>query len=215
SQPGIPMGSQGGFRRGIAKDIQFRELPGSPPGKAPTRTGANPAVAAAAPEPASSAKAAPPAALVPTSDPRAAMDQLLNHMMDRKASDLHLSSDTTPMIRVDGDMIPIEGYPPLAPGRLKDMLFSIAPEKNREQWLSIKDTDFAHETPRARFRVNLFDDRKGIGSVMRQIPATIRTAAEMGLSQALLDPRFLTKGLGPVTGPTGSGKSTTPASMVR
>ena len=73
--------------------------------------------------------------------------QLLNFMLDRKASDLHVSSDTTPIIRVDGDMTPIEGYPPLAPGRLKDMLFSIAPEKNREQWLSIKDTDFAYETP--------------------------------------------------------------------
>jgi twitching motility protein PilT len=142
------------------------------------------------------------------------MDQLLNFMMDRKASDLHVSSDTTPIIRVDGDMIPIEGYPPLSASRLKDMLFSIAPEKNREQWLSIKDTDFAHETPRARFRVNFFEDRKGIGSVMRQIPATIRTAAEMGLSQALLDLCFLSKGLVLVTGPTGSGKSTTLASMV-
>jgi len=147
-------------------------------------------------------------------DPRAAMEQLLNYMLDRKASDLHVSSDTTPMIRLDGDMLPIEGYPPLAPGRLKDMLFSMAPEKNREQWLSIKDTDFAHETPRARFRVNFFEDRKGIGSVMRQIPAAIRTAAEMGLSQALLDLCFLSKGLVLVTGPTGSGKSTTLASMI-
>ncbi|HZW90879.1 MAG TPA: type IV pilus twitching motility protein PilT, partial [Myxococcaceae bacterium] len=150
----------------------------------------------------------------PASDPRAAMDQLLNHMLDRKASDLHLSSDTTPIIRIDGDMIPIEGHPPLSPSRLKDMLFSVAPEKNREQWLSIKDTDFAYETPRARFRVNFFEDRKGIGSVMRQIPTTIRTAAEMGLSQALLDLCFLSKGLVLVTGPTGSGKTTTLASMI-
>ena len=61
------------------------------------------------------------------------------------------------------------------------MLFSIAPEKNREQWMQIKDTDFAHENDQARFRVNVFEDRKGIGSVMRQIPNTIRTAEEMGL----------------------------------
>ena len=212
SQPGIPMGSQGGVRRGVAKDIQFRDLPGG--SKPATRTGghsAAPAAPAAVPEPAAPAKAAAP---VPAADPRAAMDQLLNLMLDRKASDLHLSSDTTPMLRVDGDMIPIEGYPPLAPGRLKDMLFSIAPEKNREQWLSIRDTDFAHETSRARFRVNYFDDRKGIGSVMRQIPNAIRTAAEMGLPQALLDLCFLTKGLVLVTGPTGSGKSTTLASMI-
>jgi len=211
---GIPQTSQAGVRRGVAKDIQFRELPQV--GQAPGAKVSPPAPAAApesppAPEP---VRAPKPAAPVPSADPRAAMDQLLNLMLDRKASDLHLSSDTTPIIRVDGDMTPIEGYPPLAPGRLKDLLFSIAPEKNREQWLSIKDTDFAYETARARFRVNLFEDRKGIGSVMRQIPNTIRTAAEMGLPQATLDLCFLNKGLVVVTGPTGSGKSTTLASMI-
>jgi twitching motility protein PilT len=214
SQPGIPRGSQAGVRRGVAKDIQFRELPGQ--GKGAGRVGPQPAAVAPASEPAKASAPAPAAVAPPaaSADPRAAMDQLLNYMMDRKSSDLHLSSDTTPIIRVDGDMTPIEGYPPLSPARLKDMLFSITPEKNREQWLSVKDTDFAHETPRARFRVNLFEDRKGIGSVMRQIPNTIRTAAEMGLPQALLDLCFLSKGLVLVTGPTGSGKSTTLASMI-
>jgi twitching motility protein PilT len=215
---GIPTASQAGVRRGVAKDIQFRELPGAgtQPGVRRGAPAQAPAPAPAPVEPAATAKpsAAPGPAPAPSADPRTAMDQLLNFMMDRKASDIHLSSDTTPMIRVDGDMIPIEGYPPLAPGRLKDMLFSIAPERNREQWLSIKDTDFAHETPRARFRVNFFEDRKGIGSVMRQIPNNIRSAAEMGLSQALLDLCFLSKGLVLVTGPTGSGKSTTLASMI-
>jgi twitching motility protein PilT len=209
SQPGIPMGSQSGARRGQVKDVQFRELPGA--GKAASPA-AKPAPAAAVPEPAPKASPGPPP--TPAADPRAAMDQLLNYMLDKKASDLHVSSDTTPIIRVDGDMTPIEGHPPLSTSRLKDMLFSIAPEKNREQWLSIKDTDFAYETPRARFRVNVFEDRKGIGSVMRQIPNTIRTAQEMGLPQAVLDLCFLNKGLVVVTGPTGSGKSTTLASMI-
>src|SRR5215813_746706 len=136
SQPGVPMGSQGGFRRGVAKDIQFKELP--IPGQSQAQY-VRPAAAAApapaaAPEP---ARGASLAALAPASDPRAAMEQLLTFMLDRKASDIHLSSDTPPILRVDGDMVPIDGYPPLAPGRLKDMLFSIAPEKNREQWLSI------------------------------------------------------------------------------
>jgi twitching motility protein PilT len=195
-------------RRGVAKDVSYRELPG--PGQ--PAPGA-PAPAMVAP-PAEPAPESPPPVPAPSADPRAAMDQLLNHMMDRKASDLHLSSDTTPIIRVDGDMIPIQGYPPLSPGRLKDMLFSIAPERNREQWLSIKDTDFAHETQRARFRVNFFEDRKGIGCVMRQIPSSIRTAAELGLPQAVLDLCFLSKGLVVVTGPTGSGKTTTLATMI-
>ena len=216
AEVGIPTGSQPGVRRGVARDIQFRELPGEvpqAPGKARGQAQAPAAAVAPASQPSDGAKV-PAAAVTPSAEPRAAMEQLLNLMLDRKASDLHLSSDTPPIIRIDGDMTPIEGYPPMSPSRLKDMLFSIAPEKNREQWLSIKDTDFAHETPRARFRVNVFEDRKGIGSVMRQIPTTIRTAAEMGLSQAVLDLCFLNKGLVVVTGPTGSGKSTTLASMV-
>ncbi|MGZ6098388.1 MAG: type IV pilus twitching motility protein PilT [Myxococcaceae bacterium] len=212
---GVPGGSQPGVRRGVAKDIQFRELPGdsAPPRKVGARPSSPPPAPPPAVEPARGAKSGG-TAIAPTSDPRGAMDQLLDLMLDRKASDLHLSSDTPPILRVDGDMTPINGYPPIASGRLKEMLFSIAPEKNREQWLSIKDSDFAHETPRARFRVNFFEDRKGIGSVMRQIPATIRTAAEMGIPQPVLDLCFLNKGLVVVTGPTGSGKSTTLASMI-
>ena len=211
-------------RRGVVKDVSFRgDIPksGTQPGY---RRASEPAPAqapapAAAPVPPPSAAAAsepsrPGPAPRPAADARAAMEQLLVFMLDRKASDLHLSSDTPPMIRVDGDMTPIEGYPPLAPARLKDLLFSIAPEKNREQWMQIKDTDFAHENDRARFRINFFEDRKGIGSVMRQIPNTIRTAEEMGLPPAVLDLCFLNKGLVVVTGPTGSGKSTTLASMI-
>jgi twitching motility protein PilT len=206
-------------RRGVVKDVSYRgDLPttGTQPGyrRAPEP---GPAQAPAAPPPPAAAPPEaprPPPAPRPAADARAAMEQLLNLMLDRKASDLHLSSDTPPMMRVDGDMTPIEGYPPLAPARLKDMLFSIASEKNREQWMQIKDTDFAHENDRARFRVNFFEDRKGIGSVMRQIPNTIRTAEEMGLPPAVLDLCFLNKGLVLVTGPTGSGKTTTLASMI-
>ena len=204
--------------RGVVKDVSFRgDLPksGTQPGyrrgpePAPAQAPAPPRATAAAPEPPRPGPAPRPAA-----DSRAAMEQLLVLMLDRKASDLHLSSDTPPMIRVDGDMTPIEGYPPLASARLKDMLFSIAPEKNREQWMQIKDTDFAHENDQARFRVNFFEDRKGIGAVMRQIPNTIRSAEEMGLPAAVLDLCFLNKGLVLVTGPTGSGKTTTLASMI-
>jgi twitching motility protein PilT len=194
--------------RAVVQDISYQELPNGPR----STDSSLPPVAAAPPPPPEPARTAP--APRPPADPRAAMDQLLSLMMERKASDLHLSSDTPPMLRVDGDMTPIEGYPPLSPSRLKEMLFSLAPEKNREQWLQIKDTDFAHETPQARFRVNYFEDRKGIGSVMRQIPTQIRSAAEMGLPQAVLDLCFLPKGLVLVTGPTGSGKTTTLATMI-
>jgi twitching motility protein PilT len=139
---------------------------------------------------------------------------LLEAMLKNRASDLHLASDCAPMIRQDGDMVPMEEYGTMSSERLKELLWAIAPEKNREQWHQLKDTDFAHETEAARFRVNVFADRKGIGAVLRQIPNNIKTAEEMGLSKHILDLCFLTKGLVLVTGPTGSGKSTTLAAMV-
>jgi twitching motility protein PilT len=142
------------------------------------------------------------------------MKQLLTLMLERGASDLHLSSGNLPMIRLDGDMMVLDGYRELEPSWLREMIWSIAPPRNQEEWKSAKDTDFAHETSAARFRVNVFEDRRGIGAVLRQIPNTIRTAEEMGLSQAIVDLTLLSKGLVLVTGPTGSGKSTTLAALI-
>jgi twitching motility protein PilT len=173
-----------------------------------------------APDPApraSGARAGAPAARGPIPSPpdaRAALDALLGAMLARRASDLHLSSDCPPMFRVDGDITVDRDYGPIGPERLKDLLWSIAPEKNREEWHAKKDTDFAHETPASRFRVNVFADRKGIGAVLRQIPNEILSAEKMGLSQPILDLCQLSKGLVLVTGPTGSGKSTTLAALV-
>jgi twitching motility protein PilT len=94
------------------------------------------------------------------------------------------------------------------------MLFAIAPQNNREQWLANKDTDFAYETESSRFRVNVFADRNGLCAVLRRIPTQVMTAEDMGLSRFILDLCHLHKGLVLVTGPTGSGKSTTLASMI-
>ena len=185
----------------------------APPSAPPA---ARPANGSAAPRPPpAAARAAPPGGPIPAPpDPRAALEALLAAMLARRASDLHLSSDCPPTLRVDGDMVPVAEYGPLAHDRLKELLWSIAPEKNREEWHARKDTDFAHETPAARFRVNVFADRKGIGAVLRQIPNEILTAEQMGLSRHVLDLCHLTKGLVLVTGPTGSGKSTTLAAMI-
>jgi twitching motility protein PilT len=149
-----------------------------------------------------------------TSGHKQEMLGLLELMLSRRASDLHLASETVPHMRIDGDMVAISEYAVLSSHHLKALLFSIAPEKNKRQWEEIHDTDFAYETEAARFRVNVFEDRRGIGAVLRQIPNTIRTAEEMGLSKHILDLCFLSKGLVLVTGPTGSGKSTTLAAMV-
>jgi twitching motility protein PilT len=142
------------------------------------------------------------------------MKQLLEIMLQRGASDLHLSSEHPPMMRLDGDIVEIEGFAKLEPDHLKELIWSICPQRNRNEWDQNKDTDFAHETAAARFRVNVFEDRCGIGAVLRQIPNKILTAEEMGFSQAILDLAFLRKGLVLVTGPTGSGKSTTLAALI-
>jgi twitching motility protein PilT len=176
------------------------------------------------PQPARSAGQAPPIAAAPhlkpivtgplPEEPGEAMAALLRLMLGKGASDLHLSSKMTPCMRIDGDVVPVEGFGELSPERLRDLLWSITPAKYREEWQEKKDADFAHETQDARFRVNLFADRKGIGAVLRQIPTKIRTVEEMNISKHVLDLCALNKGLVLVTGPTGSGKSTTLAAMV-
>jgi len=183
----------------------------SPPRATPTSPAHAPAPGAGAP--AGAAPAFPRSGSL-THEPRPAMDRLLDDMLDRRASDLHLSSGSVPVLRVDGDVVPAPEYGPISPERLAAMIWSIAPERNREEFEARRDTDFALETPRARFRVNVFADRKGIGTVMRQIPSRIMSAADMGIPQAVLDLCALPKGLVLVTGPTGSGKSTTLAALV-
>ncbi len=190
---------------------------------APRAAAGRAAAAARAPQPSETAEPAeaavpaapvtPPLSPVPA-DPRAALDQLLVVAVDRKASDLHLTSDAPPAMRIDGDMVQLEEYGPIARSRLREMVFSITPEKNRVQWEAERDTDFALEMPGVRFRVNVFEDRRGIGAAMRQIPTAIRTADELGLPKSVIELCQHTKGLVLVTGPTGSGKSTTLAAMV-
>jgi len=168
-----------------------------------------------APQPAAQRPAAQQAGSISLpADPRQAIELLLALMLKRKASDIHLTCNASVMLRIDGDMVPQPQFGILENDKLKAMLWSIAPERNKEEWTKINDTDFAHETADARFRVNVFADRMGIGAVMRQIPTKILTAEDLGLSKHILDLCNLTKGLVLVTGPTGSGKSTTLAAMI-
>ncbi len=182
-----------------------------PPAPAPQRTALPSTARSADPAPARTVEVQ---SFGGTPEARKYIDDLLNVMLKRRASDVHLSSDNPPMFRIDGEMIPLTDYDILTPEALRDIIFSITPERNRKQWDEIKDTDFAHENELARFRVNVFADRKGIGAVLRQIPNNILTAEQMNISKAILDLCFLPKGLVLVTGPTGSGKSTTLAAIV-
>jgi twitching motility protein PilT len=143
------------------------------------------------------------------------MDALFHLMLDARASDLHLKSNTQPMLRVDGGMGYLQGRKPMSSAELTPLLESIMPERNRLEFAETNDTDFAYElTGRARMRCNVFRDLAGIGAVFRQIPTKILTAEDLGLPPAVIEMCGHSKGLVVVTGPTGSGKSTTLAGMI-
>jgi twitching motility protein PilT len=146
----------------------------------------------------------------------APIDALFRAMCELKASDLHLSVGSPPAVRKDGRMqVLTEGAPPLTPESLLSLLMPVLPQTNKREFHERHDTDFAYELPgTARFRGNAFMDRRGPGAVFRVIPANILTAEQLGLSQHILNLCHLTKGLVLVTGPTGSGKSTTLCAMV-
>ena len=147
---------------------------------------------------------------------RKRMDALFYKMSEIGASDLHMSVSTPPMVRKDGKMQVLQcNETVLTPESIKELLTSIMPAKNQEEFARRKDSDFAYEIPMlARFRANIFADRKGMGGVFRIIPTKILTAQQLGLSQAIMNLCDLSKGLVVVTGPTGSGKSTTLCAMV-
>jgi twitching motility protein PilT len=145
---------------------------------------------------------------------RAEMEELLRMLVEAKASDLHLRSGAPPMLRHDGELTS-QNHPPIAAERLEAMLQSIMTPRDVAEYRESGDVDYAHEIEGlARFRCNAARDRHGPMGVFRVIPTTVRTADEMGLSREVQNLCYLTKGLVVVTGPTGSGKSTTLAALV-
>jgi len=178
---------------------------------------------ARAPEPAAPAKpapapqvieaAAPARTRVPPGSPK--IDEMLYAMKDLGASDLHLSCKMPPLIRKDGEMKPIPGFPVLQPDTMLQLLYEICPDKNRKEFEERSDTDFAYAIEGlSRFRANMFRDRHGPGGVFRAIPFSILSPEQLGLPPKVLELCYLTKGLVVVTGPTGSGKSTTLATLI-
>jgi twitching motility protein PilT len=143
------------------------------------------------------------------------IDRLLDRLLELKGSDLHISTGSAPMMRVDGEMRAVSGYDTLSAEQVQRMLLPIVPPRNREEFERTHDSDFAYELPgKARFRANLFVDLRGMGAVMRVIPSKILTVDDLNLPKELLSLCHLPKGLVLVTGPTGSGKSTTLAALV-
>ena len=162
----------------------------------------------------------PPAAAAGDTEPLAeaeapSLGRLLEFMVEKGASDLHLSTGCPPYLRVDGEMQAVAGSPAVTDGWLRAQIEGIMPDRNHGEFAETQDTDFAHEVPGlARFRVNVLRDQRGLGAVLRCIPSRIVPAAELNIPQAVLDLCRMPKGLILVTGPTGSGKSTTLASLI-
>jgi twitching motility protein PilT len=140
--------------------------------------------------------------------------QLLTFTYQQNGSDLHISAGESPLIRVDGDMKRIK-VPALTVEQTQSMLYDIMGDAQRKIFEERSDIDFSIEVGEvARFRVNIFRQRRGMGAVFRLIPSKILSLEELGLPPILADICRREKGLVLVTGPTGSGKSTTLAAMI-
>jgi twitching motility protein PilT len=143
-----------------------------------------------------------------------ALDQYFREMVTRNASDFHLSSGNRPTFRIGGTITTVGGEI-LTADAVKLLIYEILPKRNSVEWEQSHDTDFAYDlTGTARFRCNVFADRNGIGAVFRLIPSKISTFKDLGLPDTIKKLCFLQKGLVLVTGPTGSGKSTTLAALI-
>ncbi|MEO7037080.1 MAG: type IV pilus twitching motility protein PilT [Polyangiaceae bacterium] len=147
--------------------------------------------------------------------PTAEIDRLLKQLVDSKGSDLHMSIGAPPMIRKDGEMQQLPGQQVLTVESMARMIMPIVPDRNRDEFARTHDSDFAYELPGiCRFRANLFVDLKGMGAVFRVIPSKILSVDDLGIPKEVLSLCHLPKGLVLVTGPTGSGKSTTLAALI-
>ncbi len=144
----------------------------------------------------------------------AKIDAFFKFMIENNASDLHLSAGNKPQIRKYGELEEIK-YKVLTDEILKTLLFEIITEEQKEYFLQNKDLDFAYEIPgQARFRANYFFQKRGLCAVFRLIPDKILSVEELGLPNSILKFAELNRGLVVVTGPTGSGKSTTLAAII-
>lgn len=144
----------------------------------------------------------------------AKIDEILTLMTERQASDLHLASGSAPYLRINGEMVKLN-YKAVSPEICKALILEILTEYQREIFLDEWDLDCSYAIRGVgRFRVNAFIQKNGCGAVFRRIPEEILTLEELGLPDTLADQLHLSEGLILVTGPTGSGKSTTLAALI-
>jgi twitching motility protein PilT len=141
--------------------------------------------------------------------------QVLQKMVEARASDVHLTPGSPPVLRVRGQIKPMEGYPDLTPQQTRDVVYGILGDEQRKRFENQKSLDFAYAIPGvARFRVNTYFQRGAVSAALRHTPDKIPELEELGLPSVIREFTKLPRGFVLVTGPTGSGKSTSLASMV-
>ena len=147
--------------------------------------------------------------------PQLHVDDILRRVVELGGSDLHLAAGCHPVIRLRGEMSPLTEYPVLDGNRIRELMYAVINQKQRERFEDELELDTSHSIPGVgRFRVNLLLQRDSVGSVMRVIPHEIVPLGALGLPDTVSNFATLTRGLVLVTGPTGSGKSTTLASLI-
>src|SRR5436305_1242588 len=141
--------------------------------------------------------------------------EVLLEVVDRRASDLHITAGAAPMLRVRGRLTPMEGYPVLTPTDTREIVYSILSDGQRQKFENNWQIDFAYQIPgKGRFRVNAYFQRSAVGAAFRLIPFEVVPLESLGLPPVVAEFSQKPRGLVLVTGPTGSGKSTTLASLV-
>ena len=151
----------------------------------------------------------------PTGRDASHIDDLLRLMLERNGSDLHITVGSPPGIRQRGELVPIENMKPLSPRDTMEMILSLLSEEQRRRFETELELDFAYSIPGvSRFRANVFQQRNSMGAVFRVIPIKIPTMEDLGLPKVCKYLAERPRGLVLVTGPTGSGKSTTLAAMI-
>lgn len=142
------------------------------------------------------------------------LHELLKVMMERKASDLHITTGSPPQVRVDGELIPLD-HPPLTPVETKQLCYSILTDVQKQKFEEESELDLSFGVKGlSRFRANIFMQRGAVAAAFRAIPFQIKTTQELGLPPVINELSKRPRGLVLVTGPTGSGKSTTLAAMI-
>jgi twitching motility protein PilT len=193
--------------------------PVAPPAVVPGVVAAPPVAstppAVAAPNAAASSPQADLTSGHPASTRRLVLDDLLMHVVATAGSDLHLTAGAPPTVRVRGSMVHVEGYDELQPEVLQSALYGVMTERQRKVFEETLELDFAYAVPgQARFRVNVFQQRESLGAVMRLIPWEIKPLDSLGMPSVMETFAGMKRGLVLVTGPTGSGKSTTLAAII-